>query len=67
MRYRYFAVTGKRFEDLEPGLRDSQIFALRYCHDDELEAMVKRAVEEKIGSAKIRSAITQWKPDNERV
>lgn len=67
MRYRYFALTGKRFEDLETGLRDSQVFALRFCPDEELESMTQRAFSEKLSATKIKEAIANWKGDYNRV
>lgn len=67
VRYRYFATTGKRFEDYEHGLNDSQIFALRFCPDSQLDAMTKKAFTEKLSGVKIKQAISDWQADNHRV
>ena len=36
LRYRYFTLTGKRFEEIEYKLTDDQIFGLRFAPDNEL-------------------------------
>jgi hypothetical protein len=67
LRYRYFTLTGKRFEDIEGRLRDSQIFALRFCPDEELPAMTERVLNENLSGTKIKQGIINWKGDYERV
>lgn len=67
LRYRYFTLTGQRFEEFEPKLRDSQIFSLRFCSDAELPAMVQTAVNDNLSASEIKSAILSWKADDHRV
>jgi ABC-type siderophore export system fused ATPase/permease subunit len=67
LRYRYFALTGKRLEILEGKLRDRQLFALRFCSDEELPLMVRKAVDENLSGHKIKKLIRNWKADENRV
>lgn len=67
MRYRYFSLTGKRLEALEPGLTDAQLFALRFAGDEELEGLVEKAVKENHPAGKIRRSVKKWKADIHRV
>ncbi|HMI06426.1 MAG TPA: DUF6526 family protein [Flavobacterium sp.] len=67
LRYRYFAQTGNRFEEFEQKLRDSQLFALRFAPDSELEALVKSAVNNKLSAGRIKKSIVSWKGDYARV
>ena len=67
IRYNYFLVTGKRFEEIEYQFNDSQLFALRFASDDELVSLVEKSIKEKLSGDEIKKAIKNWKPDNERV
>lgn len=67
LRYRYFTLTGKRFEIIEPRFRDSQLFALRFCSDAELPILVERALKENLTSNAIKKAIKDWRGDYQRV
>jgi hypothetical protein len=67
LRYRYFTLTGKRLEEFEHELRDSQLFSLRFASDSELPALVERARHDKIGGEKIKQSIVDWKGDYDRV
>ena len=67
IRYNYFIVTGKRFEEIEYQFNDSQMFALRFASDDELVLLVEKSIKEKLSSDEIKKAIKNWKPDYERV
>lgn len=67
LRYRYFSLTGKRLEEFEHELRDSQLFSLRFAPDEEFVALVERARNEKIGGTKIKQSIVNWKGDYNRV
>jgi hypothetical protein len=67
LRYRYFVITGTRFEPMENLLNDGQVFALRFAPDEELPILVQRAVSEKMSSTAIKKAIVNWYPDNHRV
>jgi hypothetical protein len=67
MRFRYYVLTGQRFELLEPQLRPSQIYALRYAGDQEFPALVQRTLKEHLRAHDIRKAIVDLQPDFMRV
>ena len=67
LRYRYFVVTGERFEPLEKRLSFGQNAALRFASDRELPALARRAVDEKLSGTDIKKAVTDWKADNGRI
>ena len=67
LRYRYFAQTWKRFEDIEHQLNDDQLFALRFAPDEELKELIKRTLLENLSGTEIKKAIIHWKGDYERV
>lgn len=67
LRNRYFRLTGKRFEEIEHKLHNSQIFALRFASDKELIALIERALDEKLSSSRIKKSIVHWRGDYQRV
>ncbi len=67
LRYRYFTLTNKRLEILENQLSDSQLFALRFAPDEELENLVNSAISENLSGTAIKKSIKNWHADNERV
>ncbi|MBS1634504.1 MAG: hypothetical protein JST26_01190 [Bacteroidetes bacterium] len=67
MRFRYFALCGKRFEPLEAKLSFGQIAALRFASDEELEALVAKAVDEHLAADAIKRSIKNWQADDMRV
>ena len=67
LRYRYFALTWKRFEDIENQLRDDQIFALRFAPDKELKELIEKTLSENLSGSEIKKVIIHWKGDYERV
>lgn len=67
LRYRYFVLTGSRFEPFEIELSDGQLFALRFAPDEEFAALAERAVNEKLSPNDIKKAIKNWKGDYSRV
>jgi hypothetical protein len=67
LRFRFYVLTHERLENYESGLSLSQIFALRFASDEELPALVQRAVREKLSPDAIKQAIHVWQPDHMRV
>jgi hypothetical protein len=67
MRFRYYVLTHKRFEEIEKVLSKGQIFALRFAPDEELPALVERAVKENLSPDTIKRSIKNWLPDHMRV
>lgn len=57
-------------DDLKPRIDDvstSQCVALRFAGDEELPALVRRALDEKADQKTIKQAIKSWRPDYQRV
>jgi hypothetical protein len=67
LRYRFYVITGTRFESAEHLLNDSQLFALRFASDEELSGLVQKAVTEKMSGIDIKKNIVNWLPDHNRV
>ena len=67
MRYRYFTLTGRRFEEFEYKLTDDQIFALRFAPDNELIPLVEDALKNSLSGDAIKKSIVHWKADYHRV
>lgn len=67
LRYRYFTLTGKRFEEFEYKLTDDQIFALRFAPDDELLPLIEDTLKNGLPGDSIKKAIVHWRADYHRV
>lgn len=67
MRFRYYTLTGQRLEPLEQQLSFGQLAALRFASDEELPALLKRALEEGLSPTHIKKSIKNWAPDYMRV
>lgn len=67
LRYRYFGLTGKRFETIENQLKDDQLFALRFAPDEELLGLIEKTLSKNLSGTEIKKAIIHWKGDYERV
>ena len=57
---RFYVLTGKL---LPAEIRMSQVIALRFAPDEELEDLVKRAINENLSQTDIKKAIKNWKGD----
>jgi hypothetical protein len=58
---------GTDYEATIQVLSESQLIALRFAADDEVAALAKRAVKEKLDGNAIKAAIRNWRPDYWRV
>ncbi len=67
LRYRYFTLSGKRFELIEEQLEDSQLFALRFASDDQFLELVEKTLEQRLSGDAIKKSIINWKGDYDRV
>src|SRR5882672_1916381 len=67
MRFRYYVLTSQRFEPLEQQLSFRQVAALRFASDEELPALVKRALSERLSPDDIKKSIKNWLVDDMRV
>jgi hypothetical protein len=67
MRLRYYILTKQNFEPLENRLSFGQIAALRFAPDNELPALIERALLEGMDANAIKKAIVNWKADERRV
>lgn len=67
LRFRYYVLTNKRFEELEKKLSQGQVFALRFAPDEELPALAQRALTENLSPDQIKRSIKNWLPDEMRV
>ena len=64
---RYYTVTHKRFEEIEQQLSLSQILALRFAPDEELEALIQKTIAEKLSPDTIKRSVKNWLPDYMRL
>ena len=63
-RLRYYILTGKM---LPSSLTMGQIMALRFASDDELVALVEKALAEQLSPTEIKKAIKNWRGDYHRI
>lgn len=66
LRFRYYTLTQKRFEDIEQQLAFSKILALRFAPDEELIELIDRTLKENLTADQIKKSIKNWLPDTMR-
>ncbi len=66
-KFRYFALTGNRLENLSYQFSDSQIFALRFSEDEDLLQLIEKTSENDWPPSKIKQNIKNWKADDKRI
>ncbi|MES2761493.1 MAG: DUF6526 family protein [Bacteroidota bacterium] len=66
MRFRYYRLTQKNFEEIEQQLSLSQILALRFAADEELLTLIERTIKEKLTTDEIKRSVKNWNPDHMR-
>lgn len=67
VRFRYYTLTGQRFEVFESRLSLSQILALRFASDEELPDLIKKILAENLSPKTIKQSILNWQGDYMRV
>lgn len=67
LRYRYYTLTGTRFEAIEYKFTDEQLFAFRFASDAEFLPLIERTLAENLSGDAIKQAIIHWKGDYNRV
>lgn len=67
LRYRYFVLSGNRFETIEYKFTDEQLFALRFASDGEFLSLTERTLKENLTGEAIKKAIIHWKGDYSRI
>jgi hypothetical protein len=63
-KLRYFILANKM---LPSQLKTNQLIALRFASDEELVALVDKAIAEKLSTKEIKMAIKNWKADHHRI
>jgi len=66
LRLRYYILTQQRLEPIEQQLSFGQLAALRFAPDEELPALIRRAIDDRLSADEIKRAIKNWQPDNMR-
>lgn len=67
LRFRYYTITQKRFDDIEKQLSLSQLLALRFASDEELVILIDRALKENLSPDDIKKSVKNWQPDYMRL
>ncbi len=67
LRFRYYTLTQKHFEEKEQHLSLSQVLALRFAPNEELVELTDRAIKENLSPDEIKKAVKNWLPDYMRV
>ncbi|MGZ5210520.1 MAG: DUF6526 family protein, partial [Kaistella sp.] len=66
-KQRYFELFGKRSDEAAERLTFDQIAALRFAYDDEFKTLLEQTLSINLSGDEIKKAITNWRPDLQRV
>jgi hypothetical protein len=66
-RLRLATLVPSEFRSRINDLSERQLVALRFCCDEELPALAKRALEEKLDAKAIKQSIKKWRADDFRI
>ncbi|GAB3507661.1 DUF6526 family protein [Emticicia fontis] len=67
LRFRYYLLTNKRLEHIEPRLSLTQLLALRFASDEELAELIEETAAINLSAKEIKQSIKKWTPDYMRV
>lgn len=67
LRFRYYTITQKSFDEIEKQLSLSQLLALRFAPNEELVNLIERALKENLSADDIKKAVKNWLPDYMRL
>jgi hypothetical protein len=67
LRFRYYTLTHKHFEEIEQQLSLPQVLALRFASNEELPNLIERTIKEDLSPDEIKKAVKIWLPDYMRV
>ncbi|MGZ5211748.1 MAG: DUF6526 family protein [Kaistella sp.] len=66
-KQRYFELFGKRSDEAAERLTFDQIAALRFAYDEEFKTLLEQTLSINLSGDEIKKAITNWRPDLQRV
>ncbi len=66
-RLRLACVLSDRLRGRIGELSESQLIALRFASDDELEGLAEETMDKKLSAKEIKERIKQWRPDEWRI
>ena len=66
-KQRYFELFGKRSDEVAERLTFDQIAALRFAYDEEFKTLLEQTLSKNLSGDEIKKAITNWRPDLQRV
>lgn len=64
---RYEKITSKQWKEISEKLTKSQIIALRFAGDKELESLIAKTIKDNLSNKAIKQLVKDWQGDNWRV